>query len=389
MLNEYIICHYAEIGIKGENRKFFEDALKQNIEKTLKANEIKHDYVKRISGRIIIKLNEEDSIDCPKTKKILENIIGVSSFSYASYSEQDINSIKKKACEILLEQKFQTFRITTQRSNKNFSLTSQQVNETVGEFIIKETDKKVILKKPEITCFIEIVDNYTFIYLEKNRGIGGLPVGASGKSAALLSGGIDSPVASFYAMKRGSRVVFIHFHSFPYTGMQSIEKVKKLAKILNKFQFNSRLYLIPFADIQEEILTKTDKKNRVVLYRRFMLKIAEKIAKQENALALFTGESLGQVASQTLENISTIQNAVEIPILRPLIGFDKEEIIQKAKEIGTYEISIQPHQDCCVRFIPKHPSTKTKIDQIITEEKKLDTENLIKKAIEKTEIIEI
>jgi len=389
VLNKFIICHYAEIGIKGENRKFFEDILKQNIEKTLKANEIRYDYVKRISGRIIIKLNEENSIDYLATKKVFENIIGVSSFSYAFYSKQDIDAIKKKVYEILTEQKFQTFRITTQRSNKNFSLTSQQVNEIVGEYIITETGKKVSLKKPEITCFIEIVDDYAFIYLKKNKGIGGLPVGTSGKSLSLLSGGIDSPVAAFYAMKRGSRVVFIHFHSFPYTGIQSIEKVKKIVKILNKFQFNSKLYLVPFADIQKEILIKTDKRNRIVLYRRFMLKISERIAKQENALVLFTGESLGQVASQTMENISTIQNAVEIPVLRPLIGFDKEEIIQKAKEIGTYEISIQPHLDCCVRFVPKHPSTKTRIDRIIEEEKKLDIENMIKEAIEKAEIVEI
>lgn len=399
MLYDYVVCHYGEIGLKGENRKFFEDSLKQNIERALKRSEVKYEFVKRISGRIIVKLNEKDSedsdsikadsIETEKALKAQGSVLGISYYAKAVYSEQDITAIKKKALEILSEQKFETFRITAQRSNKNFSLTSQQINETVGEHIINELNKKVVLKKPDLTCFIEIVDDYAFIYLEKNRGMGGLPVGVSGKTAALLSGGIDSPVAAFYAMKRGAKVIFMHFHSFPYTGMESIEKVKKMAKILNKFQFKSKLFLIPFAEIQEEILMKTDKKNRIVLYRRFMLRIAEKIAKQEKALALVTGDSLGQVASQTLENISVIGEAAKIPILRPLIGFDKEEIIQKAKEIGTYEISIQPHSDCCVRFMPKHPATKAKIEEITEAEKNLDTENLIRSAVEKTEILEI
>lgn len=397
MVYDYIICHYGEIGLKGENRKFFEDALRQNIERALKRSEVKYEFVKRISGRIIVKLNEKESedsdyIETDETEKALKasgGVLGVSYYAKAVYSEQDITAIKKTALEILSKQKFETFRITTQRSNKNFSLTSQQINETLGEHIMLELNKKVMLKKPDLTCFIEIVDDYAFLYLEKNRGIGGLPVGVSGKAAALLSGGIDSPVAAFYAMKRGAKVIFMHFHSFPYTGMQSIEKVKKMAKILNKFQFKSKLFLIPFAEIQEEILMKTEQKNRIVLYRRFMLRIAEKIAGQEKALALITGDSLGQVASQTMENISVIEEAVKIPILRPLIGFDKEEIILKAKEIETYEISIQPHLDCCVRFIPKHPATKAKIEEITEAEKNLDAENLIRNAIEKTEILEI
>ena len=382
---EYIICHYHEIGLKGKNRKFFEEMLVKNIKRVLPSNSF--DFVKRISGRIIIKLNEEKRVNQKQLTRVLKNVFGMVFFSFAVTCEQEVEKIKKKALEILEKSRFKTFRISTQRSKKEFPLTSQQINEKVGEFVVKNLNKKVNLKKPGVNCFIEIVQNYTFLYTKKIKGLGGLPVGVSGKAVVLLSGGIDSPVAAFFAMKRGVKVIFAHFHAYPYTDKASIDKIKRITKILSKFQSSSKVYLIPFAKIQEEILLKTPAKLRVIFYRRFMLRIAEKIAKKEKALALVTGESVGQVASQTLANIGAIAQAVSFPILRPLITKDKEEIIKKAREIGTFDISILPHQDCCARFLPLHPETKANLKIVKLAEKKLNIQELIRAAMENTSIL--
>lgn len=379
---DYFICHYHEIGLKGKNRKFFEERLVENIKKALPKSSFL--FVKRISGRIIIKLNKAGKKKEKEIKNSLKNVFGISYFTSADSCEQKIEKIKKKSLEILKSQKFKTFRITTQRSKKEFALTSQQINEKIGEFIIKKLNKKVNLEKPDLTCFIEIVEKYAFLYLEKIRGAGGLPVGVSGKAIVLLSGGIDSPVAAFYIMRRGVKVIFIHFHAYPYTEKASIEKAKRIVKILNKFQFNSKLYLIPFALIQKEILLKTPPPLRVILYRRMMLRIAQVISEKEKARTLVTGESIGQVASQTLENIRAIEQAIDLLILRPVIGQDKQDIIDKAREIGTFEISILPHEDCCARFLPKHPETRAKLREVKRVEKKLNIEKLIKEAIKKS-----
>lgn len=371
----YIICHYNEIGLKGKNRKFFEEKLIENIKKVLPKNSFL--FVKRISGRIIIELSEFGQKQEEEIKKGLKNIFGLSHFSPAVLCEQNIETIKKKAFELLKDKKFKSFRITAQRSKKEFALTSGQINEKVGEFIIEKLNKKVKLENPDATCFIEIVEKYAFLYAEKIKGPGGLPIGSGGKAIALISGGIDSPVASFYIMKRGVRIIFLHFHSEPYTEKASIEKVRRMIGVLNKFQFGSKLYSVPFSAIQKEILLKTPAKLRVILYRRFMFRIARKIAEKEKAKAIITGESVGQVASQTLENIRVIEESMDLPVLRPLIGFDKEEIIKKAREIGTFEISILPHQDCCSLFVPKHPETKAKLRDVLKAEEKLETEKII------------
>ena len=382
---EYIICHYHEIALKGKNRKFFEEGLVENIKKALP--ESCFEFVKRISGRILIKLNEKGFKKKKKIKESLKNVFGIANFCFADSCKQTIGDIKTESLKILEEKKFKSFKISTKRSKKEFPLTSQEVNEKVGELIIERLNKKVDLGKPGVTLFIEIVQDYAFLYLSKIEGLGGLPVGVSGKGAVLLSGGIDSPVAAFLAMKRGIRVVFIHFHSSPYTSRESIEKTENLAKILDRFQFGSKLYFVPFADIQKEILLKTPDKLRVILYRRFMLRIAEEIAKKEKASVLVTGESVGQVASQTLENIRAIAESVKIPVLRPLICQDKIEIIRKAKEIGTFDISILPHEDCCARFLPRHPATKAYLRDVKFAEKELDVKKLIKKAVERTKKI--
>jgi thiamine biosynthesis protein ThiI len=384
---EYIICHYHEIALKAKNRKFFEEKLIENIGRVLKTGDF--EFGKRISGRILIKLTKEGTKNEQEIRKSLKNVFGIAYFAFATNSPQKIKSIQEKALEILKGKKFRTFRISTQRSKKEFPLTSQKINEKIGAHVLKKTKSKVKLEKPDITCFIEIVEKYAFLYLEKIKGLGGLPVSVSGKAISLLSGGIDSPVAAFLAMKRGIKVIFAHFHAHPYTLAASIEKAKKLVKILNKFQGNSKLYLIPFGEIQKEILLKTPAKLRVILYRRLMFKIAEEISRQEKALGIFTGESIGQVASQTMENIRAIEEAVNLPVYRPLIGQDKEEIIQKAKEIETFEISILPDQDCCSRFLPAHPETKAKLKEIIKAERKLNIQKLVREAIKKSSLNKI
>lgn len=378
---EYVICHYAEIGLKGKNRKFFEEKLVENIKKTLLRGSFK--YMRRISGRILVEL--EEKADQGKVKEGLKNVFGLANFAFAESCEQEIGAIKKKAVEILERQNFETFRISAQRSEKKFPLTSQEVNEQVGEEVIEKLGKKVALKNPEAVLFIEIVEKYAFLYLEKIAGLGGLPVGVSSKAVSLISGGIDSPVASFCAQKRGIKLIFVHFHALPYVNRASVTKVKKIVKLLNKYQFTSKLYLIPFSDIQKEILLKTQAKLRVILYRRFMFRIAAAMAKKEKAKVLVTGENVGQVASQTLENIAAIEEATGLPVLRPLICDDKQEIIEKAKKIGTFALSILPYQDCCARFLPKHPATKANLREVKTEEAKLGVERLIENAIKRSE----
>ena len=373
----FIICHYNEIGLKGENRKFFEKKLVENIKKGL--NPCFFEFAKKISGRIIIKLTKKGGLAEKKIKKKLKNVFGISYFSFAINCSQDIKKIQESCFNLLKQEKFNTFAIAAKRSKKDYFLTSPQINQRIGYYILeklKHKRVKVNLKRPKITCFIEIVENYCFIFLKKIKGLGGLPVGVSGSAISLISSGIDSPVASFLSMKRGIRIIFLHFHSYPYTNRFSIEKVKNLVEILDKYQYNSKLYLLPFGKAQKEFFLKVPAKLRIIFYRRTMLKIANKLAKREKAIAIITGESIGQVASQTLENIKAIEQASNLPIIRPLICFDKQEIIDKAKKIKTYKVSILPYQDCCVRFLPKHPETRTDLKEIKAIEKQIKLPNI-------------
>ena len=369
----FVIVHYSEIGLKGDNRSFFEKKLVNNIEKVVKGD------VRRISGRLLIEIEEAEK---EQTKEALKNIPGIAYFTFAYKCKQEIDTIKEKAVELLKDKDFESFRVTTKRSNKDFELNSQEVSSQVGAAIVNAYNKEVDLEEFDLNLRIEIVEDYTFLYLKRVEGQRGLPVGVSGKAVSLLSGGIDSPVASYHAIKRGIKVIFIHFSSYPFTEKESVEKTEKIVERLNSFQYESKLYVIPFSEIQQEILTKCEAPFRVLLYRRFMLRIAEKVAKRENAKALVTGESVGQVASQTLENMGAVEAVAELPVLRPLIGMNKEEITKKAKEIGTYEISILPAEDCCQRFIPEHPETKAELKKLRQEEEKLDVTSLIAEAME-------
>jgi len=374
----HIICHYAEIGLKKGKRRFFEEKLVENIKSALKPVFFKQ--VKRISGRIIIEFESDIPLSqWDKISVLLKNAFGISHFSLAQSCQPRIEEIKKKGLEILKEKEFKTFKIKTQRSNKNFPLTSPEINEQIGESILNNLKKKVDLKNPDLTLFIEIVDNYAFLYLEKIKGLGGLPIGSSGKALCLLSGGIDSPLAAYMAMKRGIKLELIHL----YFDKSSIKKVKEIAKVLSKFQKGIKLYLIPFKKIQKEIAQKLPLETRCLHCKRMMLKIARAIGKKEGIRTIITGENIGQVASQTLDNLRAIESDNDFLILRPLSCFDKKTTIKKTKEIGSYEKSIIKELPCPI--VPKHPKTKSSPEEIRREEEKINREKLVKEALAESE----
>lgn len=365
-----IVVHYGEIGTKGKNRGFFERKLVENIEKTtgMKAE--------REYGRIIVEAGARG----------IEDVLGVAFFSPALKAELKIKDIKNKALALAKKNKAGTFAVSTTRQNKKFELNSKQINEAVGEHIRKNTGMKVDLSNPEKTIFIEITQRNAYIYGEKIRGHGGLPVGVSGKAVSLLSGGIDSPVASYLMMKRGCRVVYVHFHNFT---SRIEEKIEKIVRHLNKFQHESTVYMIPFFPIQEKIIEKVDEKYRMIVYRRMMFRIAERIMETEKAGAIITGDNLAQVASQTIENLHVIHAATSGTVLSPLIGMDKNDIINIAKKIGTYEASIEPYPDCCSYMIARHPATRSNMAVVEDAESGLQINDLVDYGVGHAEVKKI
>jgi thiamine biosynthesis protein ThiI len=378
----FVICHYSEIALKGGNRSFFERKLVENIKKSINSEFVLD--IKKMSGRILIVLS--DSAIKSEIEESLKRVFGISNFLFCIKTKSTIEDISRELTLILEKEKFKTFRITTKRSEKNTPNTSQQINEQVGANIFNHfKDISVNLENPDINCFVEIVEGSVYISIKKIQGLNGLPVGTGGKVILMLSGGIDSPVAGFMAMSRGLNVILVHFHTYPETSQNSIEKVKEISKILSKYQPRTKLYLVPFAKIQKQIFLSINPKLRVIFYRRLMFKIAQEIAKKEKALGIVTGESIGQVASQTLENINATQNGIAMPIIRPLICYHKDDIIEKARQIKTFDISILPHDDCCSRFLPKHPEIRAKIEDVLAEEKKLNIDLMIKEALNEIE----
>lgn len=383
-MQQYILIHYGEIYLKGANRKFFENKLIQNIKLALA--EVGGVQVKHIAGRMIVPISQEWDLDLVKTK--LQKVFGIEYFAFAFNTDQDMKQIAKDLLQLLKKEKFKTFRISARRTNKEFPLTSQEIEIKLGDLVRKKFKKKVDLEEFDLDIHLDIVREFAFLYFNRVECRGGLPVGSSGKLLCLLSGGIDSPVAANLMQKRGSAIIYIHFDAYPSTPKENQEKVKELVNVLNNYQFKSKLFLVPFLAVQKEIINKVPEDYRVVFYRRMMLRIARQIALQEDVLALVTGESLGQVASQTVENIRAISEAIDLPILRPLIGSNKEEITELAKNIGTYDLSVQPFQDCCSLYIPKHPVTHADLNKILNIEKDWDFAKLLEKAIKNTEIIE-
>ena len=380
---QFIIIHYSEIALKKGNRGYFESKLRDNIQKALRDYSVRN--VKMDFGRFIVHLPQNSPTD--KITNRLKEVIGIAHFSVAYQGNEKIDILKEEVYNKLKETSFASFKIATKRADKQYPLTSVEVNQVVGERIHLGLNKPVNLKHPDLTCNIEIFNKQIFFYFERHEGLRGLPVGSSGRVVSLLSSGIDSPVASFRMMTRGCRIIFVHFHSFPFTDKSSYHNAIKLADQLTRFQYTARIYLVPLVKIQEAIILQAPAKLRLLLYRRMMFRIAELIAKRERAKALVTGESLGQVASQTLENIIAVAESVSLPVLRPLVGVDKEWIIEQAKAIGTFATSTEPYDDCCSYLVPKNPETKAKLEEIITAENKIENwQQLVKDALRDTDI---
>ncbi len=375
------VIHYGEVGLKGDNRAFFENQLIQNIKKAV--SDIQTQRVLRYHGRLILPIADAQNISVIEDR--LKQVFGIVYFAPAVLLPQNIEAIEAGAVYLMGNLIFESFAVKTRRAQKRFPLTSQEVNTRVGAAIQRNWGGEVDLDDPGVTCFIEIFDNRALVYATKIPGIGGLPVGVSERAISLLSAGIDSPVASYKMMKRGVKLSFVHFHSVPLTSSASIENASKQVAFLTRFQYHSRLFLVPFLEVQQQIMALAPKDYRVVLYRRFMLRLAERIAHRERAKALITGESIAQVASQTLSNMQVINQVATLPVLRPLAGDDKSEIIQLAKAIGTYQVSVDPYEDCCSLFIPKHPVTHAKQTIVEEAESKLDIEGLIQDALQRTE----
>jgi len=374
-----VLIRYHEIALKKGNRAYFTELLKRNLLAAVKDLGAKE--IRSLQARILLTFKN----DVPPATLIerMGTVFGVANFSIVERTARDIDALRARILESLNGTHFQSFRIETQRGDKTFPLNSLEINRQLGAAVKEKSGARVDLMNPQFTVTVEILPRDAFFGFNKIAGAGGLPVGASGRVVALISGGIDSPVATYRMMQRGCRVIFVHFHSAPYQDNTSQEKVRRLLAVLTRHQFLSRLYLVPFGEIQRQIVASVARPLRVVLYRRMMLRIAEAIARKEKAKALVTGESLGQVASQTLDNIAVIQQAARLPILRPLVGMDKQEIIDQARRIGTFEISSIPDQDCCQLFVPKHPATKARFTEVEQDETKFDVNELVRYGVEK------
>lgn len=383
-MDKKILIRYGEIFLKGRNRKYFINLLFNNIEKALK--EFKCE-LKIIQGRFILENYSE--ADENAITKILCKVAGIYSISHAVSIPTDFENIKKIASDLAKEKG--TFKVQTKRADKTFNMKSMDVSMEIGGYCLENNSNlKVDVHNPDFVLNIEIrEDGNTYLYKDEIDGIKGMPVGSAGKGLLMLSGGLDSPVAGYLMLRRGMTIDAIHFHSYPYTSEMAKEKVIDLAKKLTVYGGNIHLHVVPFTDIQMQIHSKCDSTHLVTLMRRFMIRIAEKIARKVEAGAIITGESLGQVASQTLSGIISTDDAVNLPVFRPLIATDKTEIMDIARQIDTYDISILPYEDCCTIFLPENPVIKPKLEKVWKMEEALDIETLVNTAVENTEVIKL
>ncbi|MGE5218974.1 MAG: tRNA uracil 4-sulfurtransferase ThiI [Chloroflexota bacterium] len=373
-----VLIRYHEIALKKGNRQYFTELLKRNLLAAVKDLGAKE--MRSLPARLLLTFQQD--IDRRILIQRIGAVFGVANFSIVERTARDLEVLKTRLLESLNDVSFASFRIETRRGDKTFPLASPEINRQLGAAVQAKSGARVDLEHAELTVTVEILPRDAFFGFDKIAGAGGLPVGASGRVVALISGGFDSPVAAYRIMQRGCRIVFVHFHSAPFQDKTSQDKVRDLVRILTRRQFLSRLYLVPFGEIQRQIVASVTRPLRVVLYRRMMLRIAEAIARKEKAKALVTGESLGQVASQTLDNMAVIQQATRLPILRPVVGMDKQEIIDQARRIGTFEISSVPDQDCCQLFVPKHPATKARFSDVEADEEKFDVKDLARYGVE-------
>jgi tRNA uracil 4-sulfurtransferase len=380
----YLIGRYHEIALKGRNRWRFVDQLKHNLRATF--GDFRLGEMRGLGPRLIVALPDEMSDATAIERAAL--VFGLQNFSIAHVVPLEIEAITREALALArTHPPAATFRVRTKRENKRFPLTSPEIDRTVGAEIGRTLGFRVDLDHADLTIAIEVMSDGAYVSAGKLRGAGGLPVGATGRAMALLSGGIDSPVAAYRMMRRGLRLDFVHFHAHPIVSAASREKACELAAHLTRYQAHSALALVPFGALQREIVAATLRPLRVVLYRRFMLRIACALAARTGATALVTGESLGQVASQTLENMTVIEKATRLPILRPLLGMDKNEIIDQARTLGTFETSILPDQDCCTLFVPAHPETRARLDEVEQAEQRFDIERMVADAVRATEVV--
>jgi thiamine biosynthesis protein ThiI len=379
----FFLAKYHEIALKGKNRPMFQRALLQSIRGSTRGLGVRQ--ILHRNSRIIIDLEPQADVNSIGAR--LKEVFGLANFALAYRLPADLGAIKEALGNSLpLNGGIRTFRVRAARADKKFPMISPEIQRDIGAFIQEYTGWDVNLSQADLTVHVEIVPNEAYLFYDQQKGAGGLPSGVSGKVVCLLSGGIDSPVAAYRMMRRGAQVIFVHFHAFPVLWGISRDKVKSILEIINRFQLRSRLYLIPFAPIQQRLLLSVPPRYRVVVYRRLMLGITEVIASQEKAGALVTGESLGQVSSQTLQNLITIDAAVNMPVLRPLIGMDKAEIIEQSQGIGTFDISIQPDEDCCTLFVPSSPITRSTPKEMDGIERNLDWSDLIRMGVETAEI---
>ncbi|MGH7389328.1 MAG: tRNA uracil 4-sulfurtransferase ThiI [Candidatus Rokuibacteriota bacterium] len=376
-----VIVHYHEISLKRGNRPLFLRHLARNLARA--TSDLGHVRVRQLPGRILLDLDGHERPDAVRDRAA--RVCGVASVALAHRVPSTVEAMKRAVASLTEGRRFASFRISARRAFKTYPMTSVELNRALGAFVLERSAAfapRVNLTTPELTVHVEVLPAETFVYLDRVSGPGGLPVGASGTVAALLSGGIDSPVAAWRMMKRGCRVVFVHFHSVPYLPATSQAKARALVERLTEWQYRSDLLLVPLGEIQREVTLSVPPPTRVVVYRRMMVRIGEALARRVGALALTTGESLGQVASQTLPNIARADEVATLPILRPLIGMDKLEITTEAQRLGTFEISIEPDADCCTLFVPPHPSTRVSAEEIQAVEARFDTARLTAMGVE-------
>ena len=381
-----LIVKYGEIGVKGKNRYIFENKLIKNVKNILKP--IGKFNVYKEYGRIYVDL---DGYDYEEVVEEVKKVFGIVGVCPAVRAEKDYNLLKELALKMLeekIEQGYKSFKVDSRRGDKDFKLTSQEMSVDIGGYLVSQVKDKIAVdvRNPEVKIHCELRQNHVMVYSDTIPGYGGLPLGTNGRAMSLLSGGIDSPVASWMVAKRGMELECIHFHSYPFTSEKSQEKVRDLAQILAKYCGRVRLHKVNMLEIQKSIGLNCKDEEMTIISRRFMMRIAERVAESRHCDALVTGESIGQVASQTIQGLTCTNASVKMPVFRPLIAMDKTEIIEVAQKIGTFETSILPEEDCCTVFSPKKPVTKPKLDRIEADEASLDVEGLIADAIEKMEV---
>jgi len=382
MTYDHIMVRFGELSTKGKNKNEFIKVLAKNIRGAL--SDFNNVEVVWRYDHIYVKLNDNNP---EQIIEVLQDVSGIQGLSLVLKTDDDIENLKNVCLDLVKQEQGNTFKVHAKRANKKYPIVSDQINREIAKVILQNTNLKVDVHNPDILVSIEIREEGAYVFTHTYKGAGGYPLGVGGKIMHMLSGGIDSPVAAYLLMKRGIKIECIHFASPPYTNAGVIEKLKDLLGKLNKFQPEIRLNIIPFTKLQEEIYKQSDESYAITLMRRMMFRLADKLAKKRRCLAISSGESVGQVASQTLDSMNVINAVSNMPVLRPVVCYDKTEIIDLAKRLNTFDISIRPFEDCCTIFAPKNPKTKPALDKVLEYESKWDYEAMIDEAIKNVEVI--